>query len=322
SWREQLLTATEYEDVYEAAIEMQRIWVHACPNIIAYENTLLSAYRNDKFEGFVNDVSDGVPGYWTNYRVHLKEELGGPFGDTFRWSNPLDIDSFNTMVTSSAYSMNILMMLYDSLITQDEEGEDVLWLAESYEAETHDDNPAVPEGYTRFIFDIIQNATWTDGTPLTAEDIAFSLNYFRDAPGNPYGTDLTEMTAAYAPTTYRVIVEFRTESFWHLHTVGYKPILPKHIFEDIGLEGWNLWNPIPPDDEMVTSGPYNVSDYVAGEFAELTRYDNFFYGFDYGEGNGDDSDVFPQELLLAVVAGAVGAAVVILVGGYVLMRQR
>ncbi|TFG11122.1 hypothetical protein EU537_13270, partial [Candidatus Thorarchaeota archaeon] len=47
SWREQLLTATEYEDVYEAAIEMQRIWVHACPNIIAYENTLLSAYRND-----------------------------------------------------------------------------------------------------------------------------------------------------------------------------------------------------------------------------------------------------------------------------------
>jgi peptide/nickel transport system substrate-binding protein len=252
----------------------------------------------------------------------LKDELGGPFGGTFRWSNPLDIDSFNTMVTSSAYSMNILNMLYDSLITQDEEGEDVLWLAESYEAETNDDNPAVPEGYTRFTFDIIQNATWTDGTPLTAEDVAFSLNYFRDAPGNPYGTDLTEMTAAYAPTTYRMVVEFSTESYWHLHTVGYKPIIPKHVFEDIGLESWNLWNPIPPDDEMVTSGPYNVSDYVAGEFTELTRYDNFFYGFDYGEGPGDDGDVFPQELLLAVVAGAVGAAVVILVGGYVLMRQR
>jgi ABC-type transport system substrate-binding protein len=321
-WREQLLTATEYEDVYEAAIEMQRIWVHACPNIIAYENTLLSAYRTDRFEGFVNDVSDGVPGYWTNYRVHLKDELGGPFGGTFRWSNPLDIDSFNTMVTSSAYSMNILNMLYDSLITQDEEGEDVLWLAESYEAETNDDNPAVPEGYTRFTFDIIQNATWTDGTQLTAEDVAFSLNYFRDAPGNPYGTDLTEMTAAYAPTTYSVVVEFRTESFWHLHTVGYKPVFPKHIFEDIGLEGWNLWNPIPPDDEMVTSGPFNVSDYVAGEFCELSYTPNWFYGLEREPGTGPDGGFLGGDVTLAIVAGAVGAAVVILVGGYVLMRQR
>ena len=322
SWRDQLLHATEYEDVYEAAIEMQRIWVYECPNIIAYENTLLSAYRTDRFEGFVNDVSDGVPGYWTNYRIHLKEDVGDIFGGTFRWSNPLDIDSFNFMVTSSAYSMNILNMLYDSLIVQDEEGEDVLWLAESYEAETNDDNPAVPEGYTRFTFNLIQNATWTDGTSLTAEDVSFSLNYFRDAPGNPYGTDLSEMTAAYAPTTYTMVVEFRTESYWHLHTVGYKPIIPKHIFEDIGLDSWNLWNPIPPDDEMVTSGPYNVSDYVAGEFTELTRYDNFFYGFEYGEGPGDNGGGIPQELLLAVVAGAVGAAVVILVGGYVLMRQR
>jgi ABC-type transport system substrate-binding protein len=325
SWRDQLLHATYWDGaggVLEAALAMQEVWVFQSPMIICYENTLLSAYRTDKFEGFVNDVSDGVPGWWTNYKVHLKDELGGPFGGTFRWSNPLDIDTFNFMVSSSAYTMNVLNQLYDSLIQQDMDGNDVLWLAESYTAETHDDNPSVPDGYTRFTFDLVQNATWSDGTQLTAEDVAFSLNYFRDSPGNPYGADLTEMTAAYAPTTYRVIVEFGSESYWHLHTAAYKPVIPKAVFEDIGLNGWNTWNPNPPTGEMITSGPFNISDYVAGEFTELTYNPNYVFGLNHEAGTPTGGDTGLGDLTMAIVAGAVGAAVVILVGGYVLMRQR
>lgn len=331
-WREQLLHATEYADVYEAAIEMQKILVYEVPFLICYENTLLSAYRTDQFEGHINDVSDGVPGWWTNYKVHLKD---GPYGGTFRWSNPLDIDTFNFMVSSSAYANNINSMMWDSLVAIDGQGNDVNWLAESYIAETHEDNPAVPDGYTQFTFNMIQNATWTDGSPITAEDAAFSLNYFRDSPGNPYGPDLTDMTAAYAPTTYQLIVQFSSVSYWHLHTVSYKPIIPKHVFELIGTDGWNLWNPNPPVTPMVTSGPFNVSDYVAGEFCEMTWNPNYFYGPSShdnpeetttdtgGDGDGDDGDggvvIDPT---MALVAGAVGAAVVILVGGYVLMRQK
>ncbi len=207
-------------------------------------------------------------------------------------------------------------------MTTDPEGNDIFWLAESYTGETHDDNPNVPEGYTRFVFDMIQNTTWTDGTSLTAEDVAFTLNYFRDAPGNPYGPDLVQMTAAYAPSTYRV-VEFNTESYWHLHSIVYKPILPKHIFQEIGVDGWNLWQPNPPTDAMVTSGPFNVSEYVAGEFTELTYNPNFFYGPDRTEGpSGPTTTEEGVDLTLAIVAGAVGAAVVILVGGYVLLRQK
>jgi ABC-type transport system substrate-binding protein len=323
SWIEQLLHSTDYNDVYQAAIEMQKVWVYQCPEIICYENTLLSAYRTDKFEGFVNDVSAGVPGWWTNEKVHLKDSLGGPFGGTFRWSNPLDLDTFNFMVSSSAYTMNVLNEMYDSLITQNSKGEDVMWLAESYTAQTHADNPAIPAGHTRFTFQMLQNATWSDGTQLTAEDAAFSLNYYRDSPGNPYGVDLTEMTAAYAPTPYTLVVEFDTVSYWHLHTVAYKPIIPKHVFENVGLNGWNTWNPNPPNEAMVTSGPFNVSDYVAGEFTELTYNPNYFYGLDRTTTPTTTATGIPiGDLMLAIVAGAVGAAVVILVGGYVLMRQR
>ncbi|MDF1538311.1 MAG: ABC transporter substrate-binding protein [Candidatus Thorarchaeota archaeon] len=322
SYRDALLHSTTFEEVYDAAIAMQEIWVYECPMIICYENMVLSAYRTDKFDGWVNSVVDGVPGFWTNMKAHLKDELGGPYGGTLRWSNSLDIDTFNFMASTSAYANNVNNMMWDSLITVGPDGTDVDWLAESYTTETHADNPAVPDGHTRFTFNMLQNATWTDGLPITAEDVAFTLNYFKEAPGNQYGSDLTDLVAAYAPTPYTLIAEFDTESYWHLHTIGYKPILPKHVFEDIGPANWNTWNPDPPTEAMVTSGPFNVSEYVAGEFTELTYNPNYFFGPERITTPTNTGGVGIPNLTLAIVAGAVGAAVVILVGGFVLMRQR
>jgi ABC-type transport system substrate-binding protein len=284
SWRDQLLHSIGYSEVYEAARAMQEIWVHSSPVIVCYENVVLSAYRTNQFEGHVNDVSAGVPSWWTNYRVHLKESAGGPFGGTFRWSNPLDIDSFNFMMASSVYTMNVLNELYDSLIRISPDGEDLLWLAESYTAETHEDNPLVPAGRTRFTFNLVENATWTDGQPLTAEDVAFSLNYYQERPGNPYGPDLSELASAYASSPYTLIAEFETESYWHLHSIGYKPVMPKHIMEEIPPEDWHTWNPNPAEEPMVTSGPFTVSEYVAGSFIELTRNSNYFRSNHYDGG--------------------------------------
>ncbi len=322
--RNDLMYSTDYDVMRAASDEMQRIWIYECPWIIAYNNVEIGAYRTDRFEGHQNDISGGVVGFWTNYKVHLKDSEGGPLGGTYRWNNPKDVATFNVMAASSAYTMNVLEQFYDSLLTIGPDGVDMLWLAESYTSETHADNTAIPDGHTRFTFNIIQNATWTDGTPLTAEDVAFSLNYLRDAPGNRMGPELADVSAAYAPTTYQVVVEFASESFWHLHRISYKPVLPKHVFEVIGLDNWNTWQPTPPADSMVTSGPYNVSLYVEGEFVEMTRNPNFFYGVDHSEPATTTTTTteVPPDFTMAIVAGAVGAAVVILVGGYVLMRQK
>ncbi len=275
AWRNQLLNATEYNDVYEAAIEMQRILVHACPLIVCYENLYLSAYRTDKFEEFVNDAIDGVPGWWTNQKVNLLDAQGGPFGGTLRWSNSLDIDTFNILVTSSTYSMNVLQELYEPLIRRGPQGDWMNWLAESYVIETDADNPAVPTNHTRITFNIVKNATWSDGVPLSAQDVAFTMNFMRDGPGvAPNGMDLTELYAAYAPQDYVFIAEFSTESYWHLSKMADIPILPKHQWAPIGADNWNLFN--PTFDELITSGPFYISDYVAGNFTELTRNPLYF----------------------------------------------
>jgi ABC-type transport system substrate-binding protein len=323
SWRDQLLHSTNYTLVYQAAQEMQKIWIYNCPEIILYENTLLSAYRTDQYEGYVNDAMSGVPSFWTNYKVHLQLAQGGPFGGSFRWSLPQDIDSFNLLATTSAYAWDVLNQMYDTLIGRDYQGNDLPWLASSWAVATHADDSSVPSGHTRITFNMIQNATWSDGEPLTADDVAFSLNFYRDAPGNPFGPYVKDMTAAYAKTTYQLVVEFSTVSYWHLHACGYQTVIPKHFFLEHGITtaNWNTWTPNPPTDDIVCSGPFNITNYVRGEFCEQTYNPNYFYGVAHTTTTTTTTEAGPN-FTLAIVAGAVGAAVVILVGGYVLMRQK
>ncbi len=276
-WIDHLLHSIDYDEVYEAAIEIQKILAYECPEIVLYENMLLSAYRTDRFEGFVNDASTGIPGWWTYQRTHLKAVEGGPFGGTLRTGMPLDVQGFNFMTAIADYPLTgMLYMMYDSLLKQNPDGFDIPWLAESYEVTTHSDDSTVPEGHTRVVFDIRRNATWSDGLPITADDVSFSINYYRDMPGSPYRPSLWNMSQAVALTDYRVRFEFNTESLWHLHAIAYKPIIPKHVFLEIGLEGWHEWDPNPPAEEMVTSGPFNVSAYEAGELLEFTYNPRYF----------------------------------------------
>ncbi|MGY5874938.1 MAG: ABC transporter substrate-binding protein [Candidatus Thorarchaeota archaeon] len=271
SWRDQLLHSTDFDDVYEAAAEMQKILLYECPEIVCYENFLLSAYRTDRFDGFVNDAMDGVPCWWTNYKVHLKEgQPGSPWGGTLRWGTTMNIASFNIMRSTDSYSMDILQMLYDSLMIRMPDGLLEPWLVDSYTIETHQDNPAVPLNNTRFTFEFIRNATWSDGTPVTAEDAAITLNYYRESLNETLGADLDEMTSAYSPTTYQLVVQFSTESYWHLNRIALKPILPAQLLIDLGPNGWATWSPDPHVDSLVTSGPFYVSDYEPSAYYELT----------------------------------------------------
>ncbi|TXT57566.1 MAG: putative Dipeptide-binding protein DppE [Candidatus Thorarchaeota archaeon] len=305
SWRDQLLHSVQYEDVYEAAIEMQKIFVYECPIIVCYENVLLSAYRTDRFVGFVNDVNDGVPNWWTNYQVRLKDAAGGPYGGNLRWSLPFDIDTFNFMTSISSFANTVNQMMWDSLLRMDPDGNYIHWLAESYNIETHADNRKVPDEHTRIIFQMRDDLVWSDGRPLTADDVAFSLNYYRNAPGNPLGADIADIMSAYSITPSEMVVEFKSESYWHLTAVALKPIIPKHIFIEPDFPAWNEWNPDPTDPNepyFVSSGPFIVNDFVPGEFAELT-YNSYYRSSSV---TGDDNPYIERQDDVYISEGTVG----------------
>jgi ABC-type transport system substrate-binding protein len=327
--RDQLLYGTTYEEVYNASAWMQRILQYNVPRLVAYENTYNQAYRNDKFEGQVSDLGRYIVGPWTMRKVHLIE---GTFGGTLPIAISEEPDSFNIYVTNSAYSAAILENLWPALYSFGPDLAPFPDLAESLLTETHDDNPAVPAGHTRFTVDIVQNATWSDGVPLTADDVAFSMTYAFESYvyGNPAGTDIGDLVAAYAPTPYRVVIEFSTESYWHFSNFAYDTIVPKHIFNNvdgIGYANWDTWNPVfDPAEPNVNCGPFKFTDFEVGEFYEVTWNPDFYFGVDHPEPTSEETTTTTPpggvDWTLALVAGAVGAAVVILVGGFVLLRQK
>ncbi len=284
SWRNQILHSSTYEEVFEASVEMQKILQYNVPILVVYENTYLHGYRNDQFTGHVEDLGKYISGPWTMRKIH---NLDGTFGGAIPIAVDIEFESFNFFETESSISAKHYALisdnLYSSLFRQGPDLTPQPDLAENMLIEMHSDNPAVPVGHTRFTIDIIQNATWSDGTPLTADDVAFTYVYQYEsaAYGNPAGTDLGDLIASYAPNQYRVVLEFITESYWHFSDFASDYIIPKHIFNNsggIGYEGWSTWNPVfNVAHPHVTCGSFIFSNFEAGEFYRLVRNPLFHY---------------------------------------------
>ncbi|MHA2115758.1 MAG: ABC transporter substrate-binding protein [Candidatus Thorarchaeota archaeon] len=286
-YRDQLINGTTYQEVYNASREMQKILHHNVPVLVVYEDFQFSAYRTDRFEGHVLDVSQNIGNEWTNLKSHLTLLEGGPFSGTLRVSMGQEPDTFNTMTTNSKYSKTIFRDMFNSLLRTGPDGDLRLDLAESYTIETHDDNLAVPDGNTRITFEVIQNALWSDGTPLTAHDIAYTFNFYLDslAFGNPTGVMLQDIASVFAPTTSRVVIEFSSESYSLIERISDVIILQRTLLENIGPSNWHTWNPVFSSDPYPTSGPFNITDNAPGEYVELSYRPLFHNGV---RGTGSD----------------------------------
>ncbi|MFM8999871.1 MAG: ABC transporter substrate-binding protein [Actinomycetota bacterium] len=119
-----------------------------------------------------------------------------------------------------------------------------------------------------FTYTIRSGILWSDGEPLTARDVAFSLNLYKDKN-------------AYLPSTYLGLIDgpvtapddttitFRTTEPTGLYAAEapyiYAYILPEHIWG--GLEKPKGFENVP----MVGSGPFVVVEYKVGEYVRLER---------------------------------------------------
>jgi len=142
-------------------------------------------------------------------------------------------------------------LLYDALLEVDETGE-IPWLAQSWD---------ISDDGTVYTFHLVKNALWHDGEPLTAEDVAFTFDYYREHLP-VYHSLLTD--GEYIVANCEVIDEYTiavTLSHFDntcLKSVGLARILPKHIWE-------NVEDPAAYDGEGVTvgSGPYMLDTFNA-----------------------------------------------------------
>jgi len=122
------------------------------------------------------------------------------------------------------------------------------------------EGPIYNEDFTKMTVKLRKGCYWSDGVPITADDIVFGIEVCMKDPGMSYNAPFNEyIDKVYKTDDYTVVFELKKpNSRFHANFLdrwgGWRPF-PKHIFEkvdDILSFDFN-----PP----VSSGPYVLKDY-------------------------------------------------------------
>lgn len=123
-----------------------------------------------------------------------------------------------------------------------------------------------------FTFHLDPRAKWSDGTPITAADVAWTFRAILK-PENRTGVHKVSLEVFEDPE----ILDERTIRFtarkvhWrNLGALGGMHILPKHVFEDRDFNKINF-------DFPVVSGPYRVGELKEGIYLTLKRRADWWY---------------------------------------------
>jgi len=141
------------------------------------------------------------------------------------------------------------------------------------------ENGGVNEDGTVVTLKLRDDAFWTDGEPITAEDFVFTYQMIVDPANTPLGRYPyeTRVKSVEASDPQTVVVTFN-ETFAPWQAFLFLSVLPEHVlapvFEADGTLDNADWNRNP----TVTSGPFKFVEWQAGSSMTLAANENYFGG--------------------------------------------
>lgn len=154
-------------------------------------------------------------------------------------------------------------MCYDSLLVSAHDEPDAVYchLAESV---------TVSDNGNRFTFKLRDIAKWHDGTPITAQDVAFTYTTFKEQGHPDLSLPLGSLEEAIANDELTVTLVFDgTQSAQDILANAALPIISKAYYTDNDFDASSMQAPL-------SSGPYKVGDMSAGSFIEYERVDDYW----------------------------------------------
>ena len=220
---------------------------------------------------------------------------GGVAGSTWQDKNPLPTDTMTVQVaeigryggrfvigqTSGPKTFNP-MMANETSTTDVTAGRMFIGLAD-YDNGTQQDIPALakswdvsPDGLN-WTWHLRRGAAFTDGHPITADDVMFTFQVAYDDTLHPSVQDLLKAGGKRFEITrvdsYTVAMKIAAPYAMMIGAVGSVYILPKHVLEPAYRSGRfaSAYSSSTPPESIVTSGAWRLKQYVPGEKTVLTR---------------------------------------------------
>ncbi len=189
------------------------------------------------------------------------------YGDTLIEASIGDVSSFIPNITSDAASHEVGGLIYTGLLKRDRELNFVGDLAQSWE---------FSKNCLDLTFHLRTNATWHDGTPVTADDVLFTYEAMIH-PKTPtaYKEDFLAVRSAQVIDPYTIRFQYKQAyatalDSWEMW------ILPKHLLASYVRDG--KLREAPQNRVPVGSGPYRFREWKSGEKIVLVANPEFYAG--------------------------------------------
>jgi peptide/nickel transport system substrate-binding protein len=195
----------------------------------------------------------------------------GNLGGRFIVSEVGDPKTFNYLMANESSSLDIGRFLFWGLLHFDVPTQQArAGLAESWTNS--------PDGKT-WTFKLRKNLRWSDGEPLTADDVIFTWNdviyntNINTVARDPFIIDGKEFTVTKVDDlTVQVVTPQIYAPFLVAFGAGV-PIMPKHVLSRAVADGTfaSAYGINSDPSQIVGSGPYRLKDYKAAQFTMLER---------------------------------------------------
>jgi len=176
-----------------------------------------------------------------------------------------DATNLSPMIAGDAASHAIAGQMYLSLLKYDKNLNLTGQLARSWH---------VSKDNLTIIFHLRRNLHWTDGTPFTSADCAFTLHLIQDKhTQSAYKSDYVKVTSVETPDTLTFIAHYSESFSPTLSSWASLNILPKHVFEHEDIMNTKLSR-----HPKATIGPYRLADWQAQQSILMRANPDYFDG--------------------------------------------
>ena len=218
----------------------------------------------------------GTPRYGWNFKNFDYANPDAPKGGTLKMSAFGSFDTFNPYVIKGVAAAGT-GLLFDTLMVEsaDEPFSEYGLIAETIE---------MPKNRSWVAFNINKKARFSDGTPVTAQDVVFSFNLLKTKGLPMFRYYYGNVESVEADKPMRVLFKFKEGDNRELPLIlGQMPILSEKYWKDKDFTATTL-------DKIVGSGPYKIADFETGRYVVYERNPDYwaknlpavkgFYNFD------------------------------------------
>ncbi|WP_244605286.1 ABC transporter substrate-binding protein [Halorussus halobius] len=191
------------------------------------------------------------------------DQSEAPLGGTFIDSTAEDAPTLDPRMNELAWVNSFLPYVFDTLYVMSPDGSEFVPHLAADQPQQEDE--------TTFVIPIRDDVTFHDGEDLTAEDVAYTINWILE-PDNasPNRANLDFIDEVEATGDYEVTFNLSYPfALFQLNLTDMNaPVVPKHIAEEQGPEAFG--------ENPIGSGPFQFESQESSSHVELTRYDDYF----------------------------------------------